>query len=146
MDLVAVENDLVARLITDITPPIEIRSYPDDFNTYIGQLTNDGGAILVVYQGSVYEEPEANRSKKLVQNRTANWQFTIIQKDLSIDKQHHGVYTILEEIRVSLSGYTITGLDDISVLAPVGDGFLFESHNFWVYQTTFSHTIEEAES
>ena len=146
MDLVAVENDLVTKLIADITGPIEIRGFPNGFDKYVKQLTNPGGAILIVFPGSIYEEPEANRSKKLAQNRTVTWQFNIINKDLKLNKAHHGVYKIIEEIRTSLSGYTITGLDDSTVLFPISDGFLDEIHNFWVYQTTFAHTIEEAES
>ena len=147
MDLVTFENALKTELNDSLSgnKPF-VTTFPDDFGNYIGQLKSRNGAILIAFQGSNWEAPEGNAESQLAQQGVYNWQFTVITKSLQRDDQQQGAYLILEEIRTILSGFTPTGFDDSSVLFPVAQGFLSESHGFFVYQITMAHSIEEAEA
>ena len=145
MDLVAVENDIVTKLQTDIgSNTIEIRSWPDNPDGY--QVTHPGGAMLIRYNGSVYGDPIANPQKKIVQERTLEWIIAIAQRGLKLNAPHQGVYSLIESVRASLTGYTITGFSDASVMMPVGDSFTQESGGLWIYGSTYSFTFPESES
>ncbi len=69
-----------------------------------------------------------------------------MQKSLKDTKGHQGVYTLIESVRASLTGYTITGLDDASVMYPTGDSFTREVAGTWLYTAVYTFTFPEAES
>ena len=145
MDLSAIEDDLIAKLVADITTDTpEIRSFPDNPADY--QLLHPKGAILVRYNGSNSETPVPNPQLKAVQLRTSNWTFFVVQKSLKKKKGHQGVYGLLEEIRASLVGYTITGLADASIIWHTGDQFHSEVAGTWRYTVNFSFTFPESEA
>lgn len=142
MNIKTVENDIIAKLQADIEN-VEVRSFPDSPDEYI--LTHLGGALLVRYDGSEYVEPEPNNQKFLTQSRLFRWIITVMQKNLSFKNGHHGIYDLIEAIRSSLSGYTITSLSDASVMWPREDRFVSENQGQWVYQTTFVFSNPEHE-
>jgi len=147
MDLVDFENKLITQLrdnLTGLKP--EVKSFPSDPEDYLGQLKSRNGSILVAFQGANWEPPVGNSEKILAQNSTYNWQFTVLQRSLKQDNNQHGIYSILEEIRTILSGFTPAGFDDSTILWPVDSGFLSKSTSFYIYQITFSHQIEESET
>lgn len=145
MDLGDFEDKLIARIGT-VSTNIKIVSYPNNFDTYISQLTHPGGAILTVWQGSGWNLPEPNKVKRLSQKALYNWQFTVINKNLKLNKNQYGIYERIEEIRTNLSGFTPDGFDDAGVLFPVSAGFLEKRNAFYVYQITMAHEIEESEA
>ncbi len=142
MDLSAIEDDLVSKLTTDI-PTIKTIGFPNDVSEFIDK--HPKGGILVRYDGSTYIEPEPNSQKKVLQDRTSTWTFSIISKSLKREKQYYGIYDTLEAIRASLTGYTITGLDDATVMFPGADGFVSNNAAHWAYEITFSFDYPEAE-
>ena len=79
MDLSAIEDDLVSKLTTDI-PTIKTIGFPNDVSEFIDK--HPKGGILVRYDGSTYIEPEPNSQKKVLQDRTSTWTFSIISKSL----------------------------------------------------------------
>lgn len=145
MDLVGYENALQSKLDTDLTESVKVESYPDDFQEYISQLKNVNGAVLIVWQGSSFEAPDANNEQQLIQDAIYNWQFTVLQQNMGPKNNQYGIYAIMEEIRTILSGFTPAGFDDCGVLFPVSAGFLERVNGFYVYQYTFGHTIPESE-
>ena len=147
MDLVTFEKALITQLENNFSGnPPEIRSYPDSPESYIGQTLNDNGAVLIAFQGAVWEAPEGNSQSQLTQDSIYGWQFNIINKNLSEENNQHEAYGMLEQVRTILSGFTPTGFDDAGVLYPVSSGFLERTHGFYVYQITMGHSIEEAEA
>lgn len=146
MDFDDFEDKLITELNGNLTGSIEVRSYPDNYENYIGQLKHPGGAILIAWQGGFWDPPEGNNQKVLVQNCIYNWQFTVLQKNLNRTKNQSGIYDRIEEIRTILSGFTPTGFDDSGVLWPVNAGFLERQSGFYIYQITLAHQIEESEA
>lgn len=146
MDLVTFENALVTELRDNLTgdKPF-VTSYPDDPDNYVQQLKSRNGAVLIAFQGALWDAPAGNSVSTLTQQSVYNWQFNIITKKLSRDNKQHGAYSLIEEVRTILSGFTPAGFDDAGVLFPVSSGFLQEEHGFFVYQITMAHTIEESE-
>ena len=144
MDFNDFEDKLLVELQANITG-IEIRSYPDDFDRYISQLTHPGGAILIAFQGGTWDTPEGNNQSVLVQTGVFNWQFTVLVQSLKRLKNDTAMYDRLEEIRQALSGFTPAGFNDSSVLYPVDVGFLDRVYGWYAYQITMAHTIEESE-
>ena len=142
MNIKTVENDIIAKLAADISN-VDVRSFPDNPSEYV--ITHLGVSLLVRYDGSDYVEPEPNNQKFLTQTRLFRWIITVMQKNLSFKNGHHGIYDLIESIRSSLSGYTITSMSDASVMYPVGDRFVSENQGQWVYQTTFAFTNPEHE-
>lgn len=141
MNLKTVENDIIAKL-GDISD-VEIRSFPDNPDEHA--LTHPGGELLVRYDGSDYETPEPNNQRFLTQSRLFRWIITVRQRNLSFKNGHHGVYDLIELVRSTLTGYSITGLPDVSVMWPVGDRFISEFQGLWTYGVTFvlSHPEHE---
>lgn len=147
MDLVGFENALITKIKADYTgSDPEIRSYPDSPADYIGQTINDEGAILIAFQGALWDAPEGNSVSQLTQESIYTWQFNIINKNLAEENNQHTAYGMLEQVRTILSGFTPTGFDDAGVLFPVSSGFLERTHGFYVYQITMGHSIEESEA
>ena len=145
MDLPDYEDKVIAELVANLTASVEVRAYPDDYPDYVAQLKHPGGAILTVFQGTFWNPPEGNPAETLTQEAVYTWQFTVIQKSLKRQKNAHGIYDILEEIRTILSGFTPAGFNDAGVLFPVDQGFLEKRKGFYVYQITMGHTLEESE-
>lgn len=146
MDLVGFEKALITQIRDNFTgSKPEVRSYPDSATSYIGQTIQDDGAVLIAFQGALWEAPEGNSQSQLTQESIYTWQFNIINKDLSSENNQHQAYTMLEQVRTILSGFTPTGFDDAGVLFPVSSGFLERTHGFYVYQITMGHSIEESE-
>ena len=145
MDVNDFEDKLIAKLITQFGATIDVRSYPDNFDNYISQLTHINGAVLIAFQGAIWEPPEGNNQSVLVQEGTYNWQFTVLKQNFSRNKNQTGCYDALETIRKTLSGFTPAGFDDSSVLYPVDAGFLDRIKGFYAYQITMGHQIEESE-
>jgi hypothetical protein len=141
LNLTTVENDIITKL-GDI-PDIEIRSFPDSPSEY--NLVHPGGALLVRYDGSDYQEPDGNNQRFLTQTRLFRWIITIVQKNLSFRNNHHGIYDLIELVRTTLSGYTITSKPDASIMYPIGDRFVSENQGTWIYQMTFLMTHPEHE-
>jgi len=145
MDILSAEQDLETKLETDISN-INIESYPDDPAVY--NCMGPNGAILIRYSGSVYDEMElqAIRGKVISQVRTVEWIITILYRNL---KAHtnltSGIYTYLEAVRESLTGYTINSLSEAGVMYPARDGFVSRdpSKRLWEYEIIFRHTIPE---
>lgn len=146
MDLVSFEDALITKLLAEIASKAKVRSFPEDFDNYVSQLKHSGGAILVVYQGGLYSPPEGNDTGVLTQDSIHNWQFTVLQQNLRKEKNHHGVYDVLEDIRTILSGFTPAGFDDSSYLFMVEKGFLEKRSGFYIYQITMAHTLEESQA
>lgn len=142
MNLETVEDDIISKL-EDISG-VEVRSWPNnpsDFN-----LLHPGGSLLVRYNGSNYENPPIpNNQKFLTQTRTFQWIVTIVQKSLKFTDGHQGVYTLIESVRDTLSGYTITDQSDASIMWPIGDRFISEDAGTWIYEIVFAFTAPEHE-
>ena len=145
MNIETIEDDLITKLTADIgLATAEIRSFPDDPAEY--NLVHPGGAILVRYDQSIYPEPIPNRKSFLIQEEVRHqWIITVMQKSLKLKDGHQGVYGLVESVRTSLSGYTITSQADFSILWPTGVRFVSENEGTWVYQISFAHTAPETE-
>lgn len=140
MDLLAPETDLVAKLKDFLGVTVQVEAFPDNPETY--DYTQPNGAVLVQYHGSVYAAPVPNRTGKVIQERTGNWICTILHRNLS---QHGGVYALIEGVRRALTGYTLSGMPESTVLYPVNDGFINRNPGKWVYQITFAQSSPEVE-
>jgi len=143
MNLETFEDAIISRLKDQISN-IQIESFPQDPIEY--QLTHAKGAVLVRYNNSDYTEPEPNEEGIAVTPRRLNWTINIAQRGLRYQDAHQGIYSILEQIRVALTGYTPTGFQDSSILWPTGDAFLFEEDGIWWYYINFANDYPEAET
>jgi len=147
MNLLTAEQDIIARLTTvfkDIDTPKnrshpKIESFPRDPAQFYEALRPEG-AILVRYESSIYEPPEPNRNKTIVQDRTASWIISIVHRGL-ID--HDGVYAKMANVRTALTGYSLSDYAESTVLYPVSDRFVEEVGGVWHYEIVFQHTIPE---
>ncbi len=148
MDILSAEQDLVTHLKSDISN-IKIEAYPDHPDVY--NCTGPNGAILVRYPGSVYGEMdlEAVRGKVASQVRTAEWIITILYRNLRAHTNlTAGVYTYIEAVRESLTGYTIDSLAEAGVMYPISDGFIDRDpkKKLWQYEFIFRHTLPETKA
>lgn len=148
MDTTDFEKKIIIKLKADLLPAksIEVRSYPDDFNNYVGQLKHPGGAILSALQSGFWEPPEGNVKTVTTQNALYVWQFNVLGKSLSSKENQFGIYNRLEEIRKILTGFTPAGFDDSSWMFPVDQSFLGREKEYYIYQITFANTIEESQT
>lgn len=143
MNLITIEDDIIAKLKTDILG-VAVESWPDNPANY--QLLHPTGALLIRYLGSSYLTPEPNSQQKVVHDRASLWEISIMQLSLKETKGHQGIYTLIESVRASLTGYTITSLDDASVMHPTSDSFTREVGGTWLYKSIFTFTYPEAEA
>ncbi len=148
MDLNDYEEKIIAKLKADLLPnkSIEIRSYPESFDNYIGQMKHKGGAILVAFQSSFWEPPEGNNQTVLTQQAAYTWQFNIIKKNLSKQSNQEGIYDVSQEILRVLSGFTPDGFEDSSYMFPIDRSFLGREAQYYIYQITMGNTIEESQA
>jgi hypothetical protein len=141
MNLETVEDDIITQLET--INNVEVRSWPDnpdDFNHL-----HPNASILVRYNGSTYNSPDPNNQKFLTQTRVFQWVVTVVQRSLRLKDGHQGIYTLLESVRTTLSGHTITSQDDASVMWPVADRFVSENAGRWIFEMVFAFTAPEHE-
>jgi hypothetical protein len=142
MNIETVEDDIITKL-GDISN-VKIQSWPENPEQF--NHLHPNGSILVRYNGSSYENPpEPNNQKFLTQTRTYQWIITAIQRSLKLKDGHQGVYALIESIRSTLSGYTITSMSDASVMWPIGDRFVSERGGIWIYEMVFAFTSPEHE-
>jgi len=148
MDYTDYEKKIIVKLKADLLPAdsIEVRTYPDDFTNYVGQLKHPGGAILSALQQGFWEPPEGNTQTVLTQDALFTWQFNVLGKSLSAKENQFGIYDRLEEIRKILSGFTPTGFPDSSYMFPIDQSFLGREKEYYIYQITFGNTIEESQT
>lgn len=145
MDLSAVEDDIISRLLSEIsTNTPKIRSFPTNPKEF--QLLHPKGAILVRYNGSTSEVPDPNNQAKAVQTTVCSWVVNIVTKSLKKEKGHQGTYALIESVREALVGYTITGLPDASIMYHVNDGFEDETAGTWIYRMAFAFNYDEGET
>lgn len=149
MNILTIENDIVAKLQADITAnTIVISSFPADPEDYILKRQS---SILVRYGGSQYSEPTPNRARKIQQNRTVFWNITVMIINVDPLTGHQGIYTYLNQIRQSLTEYTV-GTQSGSAIAlsqmmrPVSDAFVSNEGALWIYEMVFNHILEEAKT
>ena len=147
MDMLSAEQAIEAKLTADI-PGVTVEAYPDSPEDY--KFLGPNAALLVQYMGSQYGNPdlEAVRGKRVNQERLLEWRVVILYRNL---KAHtltaSGIYTYIEAVRNSLSGYTVAGLTDAGLMFPVSDGFLSRTDNMlWEYEIVFRHTYPESEA
>jgi len=142
MNLETAEDDLITRLET--IDNVEVRSWPDDPAEF--NHIHPNASILIRYNGSGYDNPPTpNNQKFLTQERTFQWVVSILRKSLRLTNGHQGIYTILESVRTTLSGYTITSQSDASIMWPVSDRFVSQAQGRWLYEMIFAFTAPETE-
>lgn len=118
---------------------MRIDDFPENVQDY--QLLDDRGAVLVRYQGAVYERPVGNRTGTVEQERRIQWSITAVSTNLF---DNNGLYAKLELIRAGLTNLTLTGLTDSTVLYPVSENYLGNQNSQWWYETIFEHATREA--
>lgn len=144
MDILAVENCIVNKLKGTFGTTMDVRSWPQDVKEF--DNIHAKGAVLVRYLGSDYEDPEANRQKSVHQNRRIQWGVVTVYRGVTGHKNSTGtasVYSHLENIKTSLTGYTVTPVAYSSVLVPLKDNLIEEDQGVFIYETVFEHNIEE---
>lgn len=148
MNILTVENDIILHLQADITAAgVKILSFPDNPTDFLKKFVKT--TILVRYNGDAFDDPEANRNKKINQNRVVEWVVNVLARGLV---GHTGAYTFIQQVRQSLTEYTVgtetggataTALLWSSMMWPVTTKFLDEENGVWIYEMTFRHEIEE---
>lgn len=118
---------------------MQIDDFPENVQDY--QLLDNRGAVLVRYQGAVYERPEGNRSGTIEQERRIQWAITAVSTNLF---SNNGLYAKMELIRAGLTNFTLTGLTDSTVLYPVSENYLGNQNCQWWYEMIFEHATREA--
>ena len=150
MDVQAAETDLVTKLTTDLVSyGVRVEAFPDEPEVYICKSPH--GAVLIRYNGSLYEDPDliAVRGKRVNQERQVEWLFTVLYRNLSAHKNDAGsMYTLIEAVRESLTGYTINSLVEAGVMYCVRDEFVGrdEKKKLWEHELVMRHTIPESEA
>ena len=149
MNILTAENDIVLHLKADITTAgVKIQSFPDNPADYLKRFAAVA-AILARFNGDAFDDPEPNRNKKINQKRIVEWIFNVLSRGF---KDHTGAYTLIQQVRQSLTEYTVgtetggataTALLWSSMMWPVTTRFLDEENGIWIYEMTFRHEIEE---
>lgn len=144
MDIRAAENDIVSKLSTDISG-VKIQAFPDNADFY--KLLHPKAAILVRYGGSFFDDAIPNKNKETNQRRVLEWYCTILSRNIHShdDGQGKGIYDLIEDVRESLSGYTVNSLTQSEVMRPVSDRFIAHRDGVWEHEIVFQHAIPEVE-
>lgn len=140
MDLLEPEKELVARLKDRLGVRIAVEAFPDSPEVYDFKAAD--GAVLVRYQASTYTTPVANRSGTITQDRTGQWLFSILHRNL---REHGGVYAILETVRKALTGYSLVCNPESTILYPIRDSFRSREPQKWIYEIVFAQVAPEVE-
>lgn len=144
MNILAAESDIVSKLTSDLSG-VKVESYPERPNNY--RLIHPNGAVLVRYAGSYYDDSVANRNKETDQRRVLEWAVSVLNRNLHSHKgSTYGIYTLIEAVRESLTGYTVNSLTQSTVLIPTRDQFVTHAGGVWEHEILFSHSIPEVES
>lgn len=144
----AAEQAIVNRLAARLTDPmqtgedaeaVEIRAWPENPDEY--RLIHPIGAVLVRYKGSRWSPPETLGA--VVQTRTAEFELAVIVRSLRDRQGHLGGYTLLDSVRLVLTGYGLPGA--MTPLYLVREDLVSRKANNWLYAQTFAcraRTIE----
>lgn len=122
MTLAEIETALVAR-ISEALPDYEVRPYPNKPAGFV--LTHPRGAVLIRFAGSNYGPIKAIDA--VVQERRTDWEITAVARNL---RDHGGLYTILDVLRICLTGFKVPGCRKA---APLKDEFVGEADGIWQY-------------
>lgn len=120
---VPILQDLTAHLQAAL-PELAVDLFPDRPSEY--RFMHPVGAVLVQYQGSRFERPQALQA--IVQQRLLNIHLTVFGRNL-----HHdwGALAILDNIRLAVVGYAPIDCSPIHLLS---EGFLDETAGAWQYE------------
>ena len=138
MNLLTAQDALETKLGT-LGLDMRVEDYPENVQDY--QLLDNRGAVLVKYNGAVYERPAPNRSATIEQERRIQWSITVVMANLF---DNDGLYAKMELIRAGLTGYTFSALTDSTVLYPVSENYLGNQNSLWWYEMIFEHATREA--
>ena len=142
MNLITAEDAIIAQLSAEIDN-VHIQSFPDNPSEF--QHVHPNASLLVMYNSSNYSDPISNNQGFLTQDRTPQWVISILTRNLKLAKGQQGSYVFLESIRRALTGFTIPGFSDATIMWPTGDRFVTENQGLWQYQITFVFGIPEHE-
>lgn len=140
MDSLTLETELVAKLKETLEAGIHVQAWPDNPESF--DFTQPNGAVLVRYDSDTFSAPVANRAGKIIQERTAQWAVVILHRNLS---KHDGIYTLLESVRLALTGFTFPSEPESTVLYPIKSAFIGRQPGKWIYQIVFGQTHPEVE-
>ncbi|MEO7957877.1 MAG: Gp37 family protein [Fibrobacteria bacterium] len=142
MDLLAAEEEIVARLKDRMGVDLEIRSFPDEVETFDFIAAN--GAILVRFNASEYAAPvfSGGTTDAILQERSVQWSVTILHRNL---KEHSGIYSLLEGVRKALTGFSLESEPEATLLFPIRDRFVKREPQKWIYEIVFSHRVSAVE-
>lgn len=144
MDILAAESDIVSKLDGDLSG-VKVQAYPERPDNF--KLIHPNGAVLVRYSGSYFDDSVPNRNKETDQRRVLEWTITVLNRNLHSHKgATYGIYTLIESVRESLTGYTVNSLTQSTVLTPIRDQFITQAGGVWEHEILFNHSIPEVES
>ena len=148
MNLNTIENYIITKLTADVSGVL-VKAWPNSPQEFLSEFTAPKGALLVRYNGSNYTLPEPNSQKVLIQDRDMEWIVTIFMRNAfghdATGNYADGIYTLIEGVRNSLSGETVTTLTDLTVFYPIRDNFVNEYNGVWVYEMAFGVIGPETE-
>lgn len=149
MNLLEAENAIVTRLETQIKASLssdfdapKIQSFPQDPLSHFESISPNG-EILVIFESLNPELPEPNREGVIVQQIAINWNVWIVHPNLT---SHTGVYSLMEDVKDALTGWTVTDWDDSTPMYMTNADFIDEQGGNWYYGMTFQHILEESEA
>jgi hypothetical protein len=150
INLNTIENYFVTTLAAALTT-VQVQAWPDDYRAYVSKFNAPKGALLVRYNGSDYtpDPPEPNGLEILVQEREMRWTVTIFMRNAfghdAADVFTDGIYTLIGGVVAAMSGKTVTGLTDLTVIWPRRDYFVAKLENsIYVYEVEFGVSGPEA--
>lgn len=138
MDFLGLEAELVAELKNKLSTLVHVSAWPDNPEAF--DFTQANGAVLVRFNSDTYSAPVPNRAGTIAQDRTAEWQVVLLHRNLT---RHEGVYSLLEAVRVALTGFTFPSAPESTVLYPIRGGFIGRQPGKWIYQLVFGQTMPE---
>src|SRR5437660_6959146 len=98
-------------LFRSALPSLETAHFPDEPRSY--RLTHRIGAALVTYRGAKYST--SSDTGTIIQERTLEFDVALLVRDLgwsaggSAAGPSPGAYSLLEQVRVALTGYQVPG-------------------------------------
>lgn len=137
LDIGTIEAALVNQLNAQISE-IEVVHFPDTPEAY--RMTHRIGAALVRYDGGEYGK--LIDTAAIVQERTLKFEITVMMRDLGwnvggpSNGATPGAYSIMEAIRVALTGFQVPGCDKAY---PLRERFIKRDKQggVWIYAISF---------